>query len=188
MCQMSPRLHPVAPSSVRAWSRIMTEPPPGPTELFTCLQQYLPKVARYLSCLFPSCVVRQAIEDAEMAACQAICLGRASQMTSIHRRRWLRQIAYHRAVTITRRRRVLALIGDFEAEPDDCLLSLQREALVAALERLQAQFREVLELRYFDGMSLRAVADRLGTSETAIRRRRDRALDMLREELLKAGF
>jgi RNA polymerase sigma factor (sigma-70 family) len=60
--------------------------------------------------------------------------------------------------------------------------------LDAALDRLKTEDREALILRYYDGMTLRAVGVRLGLSEEATRKRIDRALAKLSTLLKRRGL
>ncbi|HEV2640607.1 MAG TPA: SigE family RNA polymerase sigma factor [Actinocrinis sp.] len=55
--------------------------------------------------------------------------------------------------------------------------------LVAALRQLRPRNRAVVVLHYFEGHSLAAIADYLGTSESAVRSLNTRSLRQLRAEL-----
>jgi RNA polymerase sigma-70 factor, ECF subfamily len=59
----------------------------------------------------------------------------------------------------------------------------ERDALVAALERLPPEEREVLELRFVEGRSLADAARALGRTEGEIKRLQAWALRALRAEL-----
>ncbi|MBS2033267.1 MAG: sigma-70 family RNA polymerase sigma factor [Deltaproteobacteria bacterium] len=64
----------------------------------------------------------------------------------------------------------------------DLLKQEELRALNAQLRALPAQTRELLALRYGDGLSTREVAQVLGLSEVAVRQRLSRAVQSLRRE------
>jgi RNA polymerase sigma-70 factor (ECF subfamily) len=121
---------------------------------------------------------------------------------------WLRRLAWERLVKLhnrhlgTQRRSVrreepgvLALPDESAAElaqrlidsgtgPSGQLLQDElRQRVRAALARLRERDREVLVLRYLEGLSTRDVAATLGVSEGAVKMRHLRALDALRRLL-----
>jgi len=61
-------------------------------------------------------------------------------------------------------------------------LELHRQ-LTSAVERLDEPYRTALVLRYFEGLTPREIAERLGLSSTAARKRVSRGLAFLREDL-----
>ncbi len=64
-----------------------------------------------------------------------------------------------------------------------------REAdLDLALERLPGELREIVELRFFLGLGLSEVAQALGISRFAARRRIKAALKVLEEDLKEGGL
>lgn len=71
-----------------------------------------------------------------------------------------------------------------DSEVDENLL--QRETLqelAAALSRLDSQLRDIVVLRYHDGLPLTEIASRLGISYGAVKLRHQKALDLLRASL-----
>jgi RNA polymerase sigma-70 factor (ECF subfamily) len=121
---------------------------------------------------------------------------------------WLRRLAWERLVKLHRRhlraqsrsvRReepgVLALPDESAVELAQRLISSGtgpsaellrgelRERVQAALARLRQRDREVLVLRYLEGMSTKEVAASLGITEGAVKMRQLRALDGLRRLL-----
>lgn len=55
------------------------------------------------------------------------------------------------------------------------------ETVRAVIETLQEQHREVIKLRYFEGLTLKQSADRLGVSPERVRQREAKALRILRK-------
>ena len=106
---------------------------------------------------------------------------------------WLYTVAQRRFVDDVRRRGrgdqgiVAAVRDDEPAARVDYGSEVARE-LKAALGRLPETDRRVLVLKLLEGRSFREVADALNTTEAAAKMRCRRALDLLREDLLKAGI
>ena len=72
--------------------------------------------------------------------------------------------------------------GDAAPSPEAALLSSeQREALLAAIEELPDEQRDVVALRYFLGLSEAEVAETLGIPQGTVKSRNARALERLRE-------
>lgn len=63
-----------------------------------------------------------------------------------------------------------------------------REMVQEALEGLTEEHREVLELIYYQKQSLAEVARRFGVNRSTICRKRDRAIDQLKESLIEYNF
>jgi RNA polymerase sigma factor (sigma-70 family) len=109
---------------------------------------------------------------------------------------WLRQVTRNRALDHVRRRRHEALApGDAEVRlaglahggpsPEAGLLDGQQSELLArALDEIPDESREVLVLFYREGQSSRHVAALLGLSDGAVRKRLQRAREVLQAELL----
>lgn len=109
---------------------------------------------------------------------------------------WLRQVTRNRAIDHVRRRRHQELVlGDTDtrmqdaphhgAGPEASLERLeQSEMLARALDGIPDESREVLLLFYREGQSSRQVAELLGLSDGAVRKRLQRARDSLQAELL----
>lgn len=77
---------------------------------------------------------------------------------------------------------------DIHAVSDDAKVSVARDREVlrevrAALPRLSARHREVLELRYFSGLNTAEAAEALGCSKTALAVTLHRALGALKREV-----
>jgi RNA polymerase sigma factor (sigma-70 family) len=110
---------------------------------------------------------------------------------------WLRQVARNRAIDQLRKRRYaeltlehsdqrMAAVAD-EADPMDARKRAeQRELLAGALDEIPEDSREVLLLFYREGQSSRNVAELLGMSDGAVRKRLQRAREGLHAELLHA--
>jgi RNA polymerase sigma-70 factor (ECF subfamily) len=72
--------------------------------------------------------------------------------------------------------------GDAAPSPEAALLSSeQRAALLAAIEELPEDQRDVVALRYFLGLSEVEVAETLGIPQGTVKSRNARALERLRE-------
>jgi RNA polymerase sigma factor (sigma-70 family) len=72
--------------------------------------------------------------------------------------------------------------GDAAPSPEAALLSSeQRAALLAAIEELPEEQRDVVALRYFLGLSEAEVAETLGIPQGTVKSRNARALERLRE-------
>jgi len=109
---------------------------------------------------------------------------------------WLREVTRNRAIDHVRRRgRRELLPGDDDARmadaahggpgPDAWLQSGQQSRLLArALDAVPDESREVLLLFYREGRSSRHVAALLGLSDGAVRKRLQRAREVLQSELL----
>ena len=97
-------------------------------------------------------------------------------------RAWLLQIARRTCVDYHRRRVPRGTIPDDVPErtsPDNADV----ERLRAAIARLPERYRESITLYYLDGRSCAGVAENLGISESAVRRRLSRARLMLNDLL-----
>ena len=67
---------------------------------------------------------------------------------------------------------------------DDELLQVERRATLARyVERLPAEQRRVVALRFFEGRSIREIAERIGKSEGAVKQLQWRALQKLRAQI-----
>lgn len=109
---------------------------------------------------------------------------------------WLRQVTRNQAIDHVRRRHHQELsLGDTDTRmldaahagpgPDATFQSEERRAVLArALDEIPDECREVLLLFYREGQSSRQVADLLGLSDGAVRKRLQRARDVLQSELL----
>jgi RNA polymerase sigma factor (sigma-70 family) len=72
--------------------------------------------------------------------------------------------------------------GDAAPSPEAALLSAeQRATLIAAVNELSDEQREVVSLRYFLGLSEHEVAETLGVPQGTVKSRTARALERLRE-------
>ena len=70
-----------------------------------------------------------------------------------------------------------------EATEDEGERFALHKALVAALERLDAPYRQAILLRYFEGLPPRKIATRLGVPVKTVKTRLNRGIALLREEL-----
>jgi RNA polymerase sigma factor for flagellar operon FliA len=65
----------------------------------------------------------------------------------------------------------------------ECLKGEEAERVRGLVNRLPEEYKEVIELYYFAGMTLQAIADRLGVSKTCVSKYRDIGLASLRGSL-----
>src|SRR5581483_1250410 len=106
---------------------------------------------------------------------------------------WMLQYAYHRSIT---RRQQLAARKFYDSveldeakdallQPGDVLVASQetRELVATGLASLTAAQRRVLELAYFEGLSMREIADRTGESLPNVRHHYYRGLAKIRSVL-----
>lgn len=110
---------------------------------------------------------------------------------------WLRQITRNLAYDHLRRHRNRAIDGeaaeiaishaaDPSLLPEERLLDAERERMAAELiSELPEDSREVLLLYYREGQNSRQVAELLGLSDAAVRKRLSRARQSLRDDLLQ---
>ena len=72
-----------------------------------------------------------------------------------------------------------------EALPEDGVLETEQlDALAAALETLDGELADIIVLRYYDRMPLTEIAERLGLSYGAVKLRHQKALMLLRTEMI----
>jgi RNA polymerase sigma-70 factor (ECF subfamily) len=105
-------------------------------------------------------------------------------------RTWILTLVHHRAVDLVRggrgrERHPLELAANAVEAPGDEALSLveERERVRRALRRLPREFREPLVLAYYEGMTQRELAERLGQPLGTIKSRMSRGHSRLRAAL-----
>lgn len=106
---------------------------------------------------------------------------------------WLCGIARHRIARHWERERRdevtqsrLRAVADEEGDDREEEL-LRREEVAAALSRLPALHRQVLVLKYLDGLAVTEIADEVGRTRVQVQSLLQRARDGLRRELGEAG-
>jgi RNA polymerase sigma-70 factor (ECF subfamily) len=107
---------------------------------------------------------------------------------------YLFRIARNGAIDRTRRSRPESSIEDLVHHPEarhnveaDAIRNAEQRALVAALAKLKAEYRDVLVLRFIEGYGAADVGRMTGRSEGAVRTLQHRALERLRRELARSG-
>ncbi len=141
---------------------------------------------------------RQAVDEVLQEVALAAVRGASPPSDPARLPAWLYRLAVRQALLHRRRsgrRRKLTdryagrLAPDgFEPDPLDWLLRDERARLVReALRRLPARESEILLLKHVEGWTARALADRLGTTESAVEARLHRARSRLRDLLARAG-
>lgn len=154
----------------------------APSALELLLVQCQPELRRYAqrSCLISD--IDDAVQEALLIASRYLSSLRHARAWS----RWMFRIVRrecHRMARVGLRR---DLWGDGAVEE---LVATRSEDelrldLSAALDSLPQQYREVLVLRDFEGLTIGEMAERLGTSDAAIKGRLHRARELTREYLL----
>ncbi|MBK5306089.1 MAG: sigma-70 family RNA polymerase sigma factor [Frankiaceae bacterium] len=102
-------------------------------------------------------------------------------MCAIARHRLARHWDAERRSEVTRSR--LRVVADERTDAYDEDGLLQREAVAQALGRLPVQHRQVLVLKYLDGLGVQDIAEQIGRSRVQVQSLLQRARDSLRREL-----
>jgi RNA polymerase sigma-70 factor (ECF subfamily) len=102
--------------------------------------------------------------------------------------RWLAAICRNEARDLARARQSFRRPALAEPNDDDSAGREVSDAVKAALGKLSPLAREVVYLRYYDGLSYEQISNVLGISEQAINGRLRRAKRKLAEHLRRDGF
>jgi len=155
-----------------------------PTALERLLVQCRPELRRYAerSCLISD--IDDAVQEALLIAARYLSSLRHARAWS----RWMFRIVRrecHRMARVTLRRDLWS-----DGAVDELVATRSEEELrldlTAALESLPGQYRDVLVLRDFEGLTIGEMAERLETSTAAIKGRLHRARELTRDYLLSA--
>lgn len=99
-------------------------------------------------------------------------------------RTWITRIVINTARDICRKRRPEEALENAEILPAPEGLSPEdRMDLYAALERLPERYRDMVKLKYFDGLTTREIAQQLGVSEGTVSSSLSRAIQRMRKEM-----
>lgn len=99
-------------------------------------------------------------------------------------RTWLTRIVINTAKELARKQKPYGDLEELELlTAPEGLSPDERMDLYAALEKLPEQYRDVIRLKYFDGLKTREIAERLDTPEGTISSWLHRAMEQLRMEL-----
>lgn len=101
---------------------------------------------------------------------------------------WLAAICRNAARDVGRARREFQGVPESPAEPAETNRANTGPAVRAALGRLEPKAREVIYLRFYDGLSYERISEVLGISEQAINGRLRRAKKKLAVYLRRDGF
>jgi len=155
-----------------------------PRALERLLVQCQPELRRYAqrSCLISD--VDDAVQEALMIAARYLSSLRHARAWS----RWMFRIVRrecHRMARVSLRRDLWddGAVDELVAKRSEDELRLD---LTAALESLPRQYRDVLVLRDFEGLTIGEMAERLETSTAAIKGRLHRARELTRDYLLSS--
>lgn len=111
--------------------------------------------------------------------------GEASEIT------WLSRIAVNQCRDILRspwHRHINRRISPDKLPEEAGAFSFPDDTVINAVLGLNAKYREVVLLRYYQGLKLRETAAALGLTEGAVRRRLSRANGLLRQQLKEWYF
>ena len=114
--------------------------------------------------------------------------------TDAHLRSWLYKAAHGKAVDYLRRNKREVPLEDVEqvlgagSPEEDAIRSQRNRQLYICLQKLPQQYREVLQLHYFDGFSPTQVAAIIGADIKQVYNRLSRGRIALKELLIKEGI
>lgn len=107
--------------------------------------------------------------------------------TEEHRKAWLIRVTLNccNSHFVAPWKKNVCSLGDVELEdiPDDSTDEDERVDVYAEVMRLPENMREVILLFYYEGLSVREIADAVGTTEVNVKKRLQRARDKLKLEL-----
>lgn len=166
-------------------------PAADPNELERLVRTYADPLVRYAYTITRSSAAAEDVMEDTFAHLIAHG-GRFPDEGSI--RAWLYRVAHNKAITYLRRhKRELPLQdvdqvlygGDLEA---DLLAQERNELLYLCLQRLTAQYRQVLQLKYLDGFTHAQICSITGLSTKQVYNSLHRGRVALKELLLKEGI
>lgn len=101
---------------------------------------------------------------------------------------WLAKICRNQAKDMARRENVTLTNHEFLAKATEWKRDDSDDAVRRALKKLSAPARELVFLRYYDGLSYERISELLGISEQAINGRLRRAKRRMADYLRRNGF
>lgn len=101
---------------------------------------------------------------------------------------WLRVICRNAANDIGRKQRIIFNNDNLSKLPAKENSSQDTAAIREAVSQLTPEAKEVIYLRYYDGMTYQRISKVLGISEEAINGRLRRAKEKIAEHLKRSGF
>ena len=156
------------------------------TDRFESLyREMVPAVHRFAATRLGNADAQDLVSDVFHAAAVAYTDGRISQVTPA----WIMTVARNKVIDRWRtaeRRSAIALRYRGRPEdhvdfPPDWSQNPRRESVLAALDQMRPSDRRVIVLHYLDGMTIAAMADALGCSESAMASRLSRARSVFKE-------
>ncbi len=150
--------------------------------------------------LYSLCKDREMAEDLRQETFYKALLSLNSQHTNM--RAWLYRVARNLCFNVMKKQNHEILYGDFTDAPLDIegvssgeIDTLDRlikdekvQALFQCISKLDIQKREILELQYFSGLSLKEIAHLIGKSYENVRVLSSRGRRDLREYMEVAGY
>lgn len=107
--------------------------------------------------------------------------------TEEHRKAWLIRVTVNccNSHFVAPWKRNVCSLGDIDPEaiPDESTSDDERIDVYAEVMRLPENMREVILLFYFEGLSVREIAEAVGTTEVNVKKRLQRAREKLRLEI-----
>lgn len=103
---------------------------------------------------------------------------------------WLIRVTINESIDLLRKKSKIVLLDkdivnqiSFKEEADDKIINLQE--LSEKVKKLPEKYRVVIILHYYDSLPVKEIAEILKISESAIKKRLERARNMLRKEMEK---
>ncbi|MBN1587973.1 MAG: sigma-70 family RNA polymerase sigma factor [Pirellulales bacterium] len=158
----------------------------GATDLDALVASHGQQVARLVARLVDR---REDVEDLVQETFLATIVHRASFRGDCQPSTWLARIAVNRCRSYHRWRRVRRFVrfasdeDNHASTPDPGKAIETGEEIRRAVQRLPGKYREVIVLRYFEGLSVDELVDVLGLRRTMVEKRLSRARQKLKETL-----
>ena len=182
---------------IRDWPHTVPVPSERPTkeELYDCLGQALERIAAsYRSASWDQHMVERAIERTRDIAVDQIVAGHAEKWPQRLRRVWLSKVFRNQLCSLLRLRQEWPLLGDDvltaststeeeEGGPIPLDERTDLKQVAQAVNELPPHLQEVVRVRYYDRLSERKAAERLGLPLSTFRNRQGRAIQKLKEAL-----
>lgn len=166
-------------------------PAEDPQELERLVLSYADPLVRYAYTIVASSAAAEDVME-DTFAHLLVHGGRFADEAGI--RAWLYKVAHSKAINYLRRHKREAPLEDVEqvlhcGNPDEELMQQERnKVLYLCLQRLPAQYRQVLQLRYLDGFTPAQISSITGFTVKQVYNLLERGRVTLREYLVKEGI
>ncbi len=161
------------------------------TVLDQILVTYSDALVRYAYSLVQNAAVA---EDVAAESIAILLTRKKSFRDEVHMRAYLYKIVHNKAMDYLRRRHHEVALADVEnvlgsGDPElGFLLEQRNEGIYRCLQRLPRQYRQVLQLHYFDGFDVAQITRITGNNTKQIYNLLARARATLKELLIKEGI